>query len=57
MTAFALEQRAANVEMLDEVCRDLRLEWPGNSCDHRGRSRLGMADDQFPETPVLALGD
>jgi general secretion pathway protein A len=29
LTAFALEQKAATVEMLDEVSADLRLEWPG----------------------------
>jgi general secretion pathway protein A len=29
LTAFALERREASVEMLDEVCRDMRLEWPG----------------------------
>ena len=28
------------VEMLEEVCQDLRLEWPGNR-DRRGRSRYG----------------
>ncbi|MDX2153859.1 MAG: AAA family ATPase [Bryobacteraceae bacterium] len=29
LTAFALESRQASLEMLDEVCNDLRLEWPG----------------------------
>ncbi len=57
VTAFAMEQRTASVEMLDEVCRDLRLEWPGSNRDRRGRSRFGMTDDQFPETSVSALGD
>lgn len=41
VTAFAMEQRAANLEMLEEVCRDLRLEWPGSARDRRGRSRFG----------------
>jgi len=57
ITAFAMEQRVTNVAMLDEVCRDLRLEWPGSNRDRRGRSRFGMADEQFPDTPVSALGD
>lgn len=30
LTAFALEKREATIEMLDEVSRDMRLEWPGN---------------------------
>jgi len=29
LTAFALESRVATVEMLDEICHDMRLEWPG----------------------------
>lgn len=29
LTTFALEQRAATIEMLDEICQDMRLEWPG----------------------------
>jgi general secretion pathway protein A len=28
LTAFAMESKAANLEMLDEVSNDLRLEWP-----------------------------
>lgn len=31
LTAFALESRQTNVEMLDEVSRDLRLSWPGSN--------------------------
>jgi general secretion pathway protein A len=30
LTAFALEQKACTGEMLEEVCRDMRLEWPGS---------------------------
>ncbi len=29
LTCFAMESRVANVTMLDEVSRDLHLEWPG----------------------------
>lgn len=29
LTAFALELKTTSVDMLDEVCRDMRLEWPG----------------------------
>src|SRR5579862_7299984 len=37
LTCFAMEQRIATVEMLDEVCKDMRLEWPGS---RRHRSRV-----------------
>jgi general secretion pathway protein A len=30
LTAFAQETRVSTVEMLDEVCKDMRLEWPGS---------------------------
>ncbi|HEX4276149.1 MAG TPA: AAA family ATPase [Bryobacteraceae bacterium] len=31
LTSFAMESKVANVEMLDEVSRDLHLEWPGGN--------------------------
>ncbi|MEQ1885282.1 MAG: AAA family ATPase [Bryobacteraceae bacterium] len=30
LTAFAAEQKQCTIPMLDEVCRDMRLEWPGS---------------------------
>lgn len=30
LTAFAMESKVATVEMLDEVSRDLHLDWPGS---------------------------
>ena len=36
LTSFAMESHVANVAMLDEVCQDMRLEWPGRRV--RGRS-------------------
>jgi general secretion pathway protein A len=51
VTAFAMEQRVATVDMLDEVCEDLRLEWPG-SRDRRGRSRYGLSEEDYPETSI-----
>src|SRR6202790_1996945 len=36
LTAFAQESKTTNTEMLDEVCKDMRLEWPGS---RRTRSR------------------
>jgi type II secretory pathway predicted ATPase ExeA len=31
LTSFAMESRVANVEMLEEVSRDLHLDWPGGN--------------------------
>src|SRR5271157_4348348 len=41
LTCFAMEGKVATVEMLDEVSRDMRLEWPG----HRPRGERV----RFPE--------
>lgn len=58
LTTFALEQRAANFEMLDEVCRDMRLDWPGSNRDRRGRSRYVHPDEtQFEEAQHYMQGD
>ncbi len=38
LSAFAAESKACTLEMLDEVCRDMRLEWPGSRRLHRTRS-------------------
>jgi general secretion pathway protein A len=48
VTAFAMERKAATIEMLDEVCQDLRLEWPGSARDRRSRSRYGLEEDAAP---------
>ncbi len=37
LTCFAMESRLATTPMLDEVCQDMRLEWPGRRV--RGRSQ------------------
>jgi len=57
VTAFAMEQRTATVEMLDEVCADLRLEWPGSMRERRGRARYSHSDEHLPETPLSMSGD
>lgn len=36
LTAFAVEQRVTELSMLDEICRDIRLEWPGHHLRPRG---------------------
>lgn len=48
VTAFAMEQKVATVEMLDEVTEDLRIEWPGANRG-RGRSRYSMPEDALAE--------
>jgi general secretion pathway protein A len=57
VTTFAMEQRKATLPMLDEVCKDLRLEWSGASRDRRGRSRFGMSEEQLSETSYSMPGD
>jgi general secretion pathway protein A len=56
VTAFAMEQRAATLEMLDEVCQDLRLEWPGSLRDRRGRARYAHTEEHLPEAPDSISG-
>ena len=44
LTAFALESHQANLEMLEEVSRDLRLEWPGGNQIWAGVENGAMHD-------------
>jgi general secretion pathway protein A len=37
LTCFAMETKVARIEMLDEICDDIRLEWPGQK--QRGGDR------------------
>ena len=39
LTAFAMESHVTSVEMLDEVCQDMRLDWPGK---RRGARNLNV---------------
>jgi general secretion pathway protein A len=57
VTAFAMEQRTATMEMLEEVTQDLRIEWPGSNRERRGRSRYSMEEEHFSETQVSSRGD
>lgn len=52
VTSFAMEQRAATLEMLDEVCEDLRLEWPGSSRERRGRGRYDTSEEPYPQVSL-----
>jgi len=48
LTAFALERKVCTVDMLDEICRDMRLEWPGS---RRLRSRVQEETFEHERTP------
>jgi general secretion pathway protein A len=50
LTSFAMESRVSNLEMLDEVCHDMRLDWPG-SRRARGRGRFAGYEDVSTYTP------
>jgi general secretion pathway protein A len=41
LAAFAAESKVSTAEMLDEVCADMRLDWPGS----RRRSRMREEDE------------
>lgn len=47
LTAFAMETRVCTLDMLDEVCRDMRLEWPGSR-----RHRARMHEETYERYPV-----
>jgi len=46
LTAFAEEQKTCSVDMLDDVCKDMRLDWPGNR-----RARGRVPDQTYERTP------
>jgi general secretion pathway protein A len=54
VTCFAMEQRVATFAMLEEVSRDMRLEWPGSNRDRRPRSRYDLSEEP---PSVSAVGD
>lgn len=47
LTAFAEESRVCNLQMLDEVSEDMRLEWPGR----RLRPARSIFEDTFETAP------
>lgn len=55
LTAFALEANACTLQMLDEVSRDMRLEWPGMRRPRGVRSRY--SDETLEETQFYTRGD
>src|SRR5579871_4253879 len=51
LTAFALEEKICTLDMLDEVCKDMRLDWPGS---RRTRSRVTDESFERERTPYTA---
>jgi general secretion pathway protein A len=52
LTAFALESRTTTLEMLDEVCEDMRLEWPSQP-----RHRAPGSSDPYEQPSYYTRGD
>jgi general secretion pathway protein A len=46
LTAFAMERKVCSVDMLDEVCKDMRLDWPGSR-----RARGRVPSESYERTP------
>lgn len=57
VTAFALEQKVATMSMLEEVSRDMRLEWAGGNRDRRPRHRYELGEEHLPGQSISAIGD
>ncbi|MCS7025591.1 MAG: AAA family ATPase [Bryobacteraceae bacterium] len=55
LTTFAAEQYTATLEMLDEVCQDMRLEWPGRHGRTRTSSRY--TQESFDHPSIFTRGD
>ena len=47
LTAFALETKVCTTDMLDEVCKDMRLDWPGSR-----RMRGRVQEESYERYPV-----
>ncbi len=52
LTAFALENRVTTLEMLDEVCDDMRLEWPSQP-----RRRSSLTNETYEQPSYYTRGD
>ena len=54
LTTFAMEQHVSTVEMLDEVCRDMRLEWASG---RHNRGERGRYTPDAYDQPSFSRGD
>jgi general secretion pathway protein A len=55
LTAFAMERQVADVDMLDEVSSDMRLEWPGRRTARGPRSRY--SEEPLEKAPHFTRGE
>jgi general secretion pathway protein A len=55
LTCFAMETRVATIPMLDEVCKDMRLEYAGSRRLRGQRSRY--SDETYEQAPSSSHGD
>ena len=55
LTAFAMESKTTNLEMVEEVTTDMRLEWPGRRL--RSQRSGTYADDPFEQPSTYNRGD
>lgn len=55
LTCFAAETKEATVEMLDEICKDMRLEWAGSRV--RGQRGRYAAEESYDQAPFYSRGD
>ena len=55
LTAFAMERQVADVDMLDEVSQDMRLEWPGRRSARGPHSRYSQ--EPLEKAPYLTRGE
>lgn len=54
LTTFAMEQHFSTIEMLDEVCRDMRLEWASS---RPGRGERGRYAPEAYDQPSYTRGE
>lgn len=54
LTTFAMEQRVSTIDMLDEVCRDMRLEWASS---RHARGERGRYTPDAYDQPSFSRGD
>jgi len=57
LTCFAMETKEATVPMLDEVCRDMRLEWAGSRVRGQRSRYSDESNSPFEQTPYYTRGD
>ena len=55
LICFAMETHVATLDMLEEVSKDMRLEWPGRR--PRGQRAGRVGEESFEQAPFFTRGD